>query len=84
MHYRNGREAREGDPVITADNGVPTAGTIHSLKAGSTSCNARLAIPTPGGIENRYVTIGECHHAEDALAAVEPNDQLTPLTAPTE
>lgn len=48
------------------------AGTLHSLMPGSTSCNAQLAVPLPGGVKDYCVTVGNCYHAEDALNALEP------------
>ncbi len=71
MHYKNNREAHEGDPAITVSYGTAIAGKLHSLMAGNTSCNAQIAYPTMGGIGNTCVTIGECYHAADAFAAIE-------------
>ena len=73
MHYKNGREAISGDPVILKDfAGNTIVGTIHSLNAGSVSCNATVAVVVPGGV-NQFscVTVGECYHAEDALVALD-------------
>ncbi len=71
MHFKNGRLAAEGDPVISHQYNRVVAGTLHSLSEGSTTCNAILARPVPGGIDQRSVTVGDCYHAEDAFAAVE-------------
>jgi hypothetical protein len=73
MHYKNGRPANNGDPVIHKFNGTATviAGVLHSTMPGSTSCNGQIAFPIPGGVANWCVTVGECFHAEDALGAVE-------------
>ena len=69
MHYANGREAKEGDFAIVADdNGKVKAGQIHSIASSSvTTCNCRMVVPIPGGIENHYCTLGNMYHAEDAL-----------------
>lgn len=71
MHYRNGREAKTGDPVITMQNGKAIAGTIYQLNESSTACNAMVAYPIPGGASHAYVTVGECFHAEDAMYLME-------------
>ncbi len=72
MHYKNGREARYGDPVIVKDyNGNITAGVIHNLRAAQT-CNCDVATLVPGGVTNLTCrTVGELYHAEDALKAIE-------------
>ncbi len=73
MHYKNGREAKEGEPVIcTGYNGQITVGKIHSLVA-ATTCNATVAEPVMGGVQQLTCrTVGEMYHAEDAFAALEP------------
>lgn len=73
MHYINGREAREGDPVIIRHiyNGLKVrAGVIHNLVATSSTCNGTVSVPVPGGYQTFCVTLGkEVLHAEDAAAA---------------
>lgn len=68
MHYKNGREAKTGDPVIVKDYNKVIAGIIHSLNEGATSCNGQVAYATMGGMTNACVSVGDCFHAEDALA----------------
>jgi hypothetical protein len=61
MHYKNGREAKLGDPVICKDNlGAITVGKISSISASST-CNANVVTVIMGGIETLSCrTLGEC------------------------
>lgn len=69
MHYRNGREAKPGDPVVVLPSypGHPTlTGIVHSLNPGAQSCNGRLAQVTPS---DQYVNIGDCLHADDVAVA---------------
>jgi hypothetical protein len=67
MHYGNGRKAVEGDAVVAHDgNGKVFAGTLHSIQPAATSCNARVATPVPGGVDQNYVTLSNCYHANDA------------------
>ena len=74
MHYKNGNEAREGDPAICRpdkDRSYTLAGKLHTLKPGLISCNAQLAVPIVGGVNNMCVTVGDCYHAADAYEAMD-------------
>ncbi|MHB8440417.1 MAG: hypothetical protein ACYDD4_14850 [Acidimicrobiales bacterium] len=44
MHYKNGREAKIGDPVIgkVYNQAGPVAGTLVSLTLGSDNCSAQV------------------------------------------
>lgn len=71
MHYKNGREAKNGDPimVIPKHGGKPMTGILYDAKAGNDYCNGRIAQtasndPTPN--------LAECLHLEDALALLHP------------
>jgi hypothetical protein len=66
MHYRNGREAKNGDKVVLFDtySGI-RSGILYDAKAGNDTCNGRLAIisgndPCPN--------MADCLHAEDVQA----------------
>ena len=64
MHYKNGREAKAGDIVVSlADNVI---GILHSVSAQSTTCNGRLATRGPN---DPYVTLSECAHIDDVKSA---------------
>src|SRR5208283_4662383 len=75
MHYRNGRQAQEGDPVIGETykgSGVIIAGKIHGLLPGQTQCNCTVAVPVYGGTEQQTCrTVSDFYHAADAFAAIE-------------
>jgi hypothetical protein len=73
MHYKNGREAKSGDPVIGKFGYPPKLeiGVIHSLNADYTTCNCSMAVIMPGAVANTCVTVGELYHAEDAFGAME-------------
>lgn len=68
MHYKNGRAAKAGDKVINLSHGL--SGVLHTVGAGSTTCNGRLA---PISQNDPYVTIGECLHLDDVAAATVPD-----------
>ena len=73
MHYKNGREAKTGDPVI-GRFGYPVGincGILHSLIPGCDACNANVATPGIGMVNQACVTVGELYHAEDAFGAME-------------
>ena len=70
-HYKNGREAREFDPVIGTDcGGNSVYGRIYNINTQSETCNAMLANTIPGGTLPVYVTLDECFHAQDAYDCI--------------
>ena len=79
MHYKNNREAKEGDPVIIKEYNNVYAGKLHSLNPGTNSCNAQIAYPIMGGFGNICVTVRNCYHAEDAFNAMENNREQQEL-----
>lgn len=70
MHYKNGREAKDGDFAI--DSVSRKAGIVKNCSAQSDRCNAHLYYPQFGGTTYTTVTLGECYHVDDAVAALEP------------
>lgn len=71
MHYKNGREALSGDPVIAKLYSEVVAGTIYRLNPSATSCNGMVAIPIPGGTRLESVNVQELYHAEDAFKSID-------------
>ena len=71
MHYKNHREAHEGDPVVGLNYAKVVAGTLHTINASASSCNGRIAVTVPGGVEQLYCNIGDIFHAEDAFKSVD-------------
>ena len=63
MHYRNGREAKNGDKVIqlTMDGAaVVAAGILFDAKPGNTFCNGTIAaLPGTGAC------LCDCIHVDD-------------------
>ena len=69
MHYKNGREAHSGEPIVTIGyNERMVTGIIHDLVPGSDSCNGMIQRVLGQPLS---VTVGQCYHVEDALAAIE-------------
>lgn len=51
MHYKNGREAHNGDKVVIIPppgnyGATPVAGILYDAVAGNDSCNGRIAVTT--------------------------------------
>ncbi|MFZ3043884.1 MAG: hypothetical protein WA058_02120 [Minisyncoccia bacterium] len=70
MHYKNGREAKEGDKVVCIGGGMIVTGILHSVNAQSDTCNGRLA---PTSQSDPYVNIKDCLHIDDVAAAEIPD-----------
>ncbi len=62
MHYRNGREARNGDKIVKLDGGkIVSFGVLHSATPGNDYCNGNIA-----AITNDYgACMCDCLHVDD-------------------
>ena len=66
MHYRNGREAKNGDKIIRL-NGIGTIeafGVLHSAEAGNDYCNGNIAVVQGA---NEYACMCDCLHVDDLV-----------------
>jgi len=71
MHYKNGREAHNGDKVILIPSyGSPKIGILYNATAGIDSCNGNLALIGPN---DPCPNLAECLHLDDVLKAL-PKD----------
>jgi hypothetical protein len=64
MHYRNGREAKNGDKIVQIENGViKNVGVLHDAQPGNDYCNGQI-LPTsyPGPVAACLI---DCLHADD-------------------
>ena len=79
MHYRNGREAKNGDKVIHVETyyGTPLVGILYDAVAGNDTCNGRLAMTT---LNDPCPNLHECLHVEDALEAIRESESYNPKT----
>ena len=67
MHYRNGREAKNGDKVVMfPGNGAPVAGILYDAVAGNDYCNGKIAPTSPN---DPWPNLREVLHADDVKAA---------------
>lgn len=64
MHYRNGREAKNGDRVVqlTFDGKIAGVGILYDAVAGNDYCNGNVASIQTNGTG---ACIVDCLHADD-------------------
>jgi hypothetical protein len=69
MHYRNGREAKNGDKVVMLDGngGVTAFGVLHGATPGSDYCNGSIA---PVQATNAGACLCDCLHVDDVAAVL--------------
>lgn len=76
MHYKNGREAKNGDKIVIIPDpkygGTPAVGILYDAKPGNDHCNGKLA---PISASDRCPDLKECLHLDDVLRAL-PVDVL--------
>lgn len=71
MHYKNGREAKIGDKVVTKDYaGNPISGIVGHANTQSNSWNLYIYPMRP--IDQQRVTASECLHIDDVLPVTKP------------
>ena len=73
MHYKNGREAKNGDKVMLIPsyiNGAPVVGILYDATAGNDYCNGKIAPILPN---DPMPNLKECLHLDDALSALNRN-----------
>ena len=68
MHYRNGREAKNGDIVLSLSGSssqiINALGVLHSATPGNDYCNGLIApVAGPTG-----ACLCDCLHVDDVLA----------------
>ena len=68
MHYKNGREAKNGDKVVLIPSyGSPVIGILYDAKVGNDYCNGSIAPIKPGDL---CPNLAECLHLDDVLKAL--------------
>lgn len=67
MHYRNGREAKNGDKMVKLnDSGQIVAfGVLHSATPGNDYCNGNIAVIQQ---PNDYACMVDCLHIDDVAS----------------
>lgn len=69
MHYRNGREAKNGDKIVKLDEigHVVAFGVLHSAVPGNDYCNGNIAIIQPA---NDYACLVDCLRVDDLASVI--------------
>lgn len=68
MHYRNGREAKNGDKIVKLEGGrVVSFGVLHSARPGNDYCNGYIATIQ---IPNDYACMVDCLHIDDVAEII--------------
>jgi hypothetical protein len=77
MHYRNGREAKNGDTVVQLemDGGKPVAvGQLVNAVPGNDTCNGQIVVTGSSAGYGAAVVIGaclcDCLHVEDVTSVL--------------
>lgn len=67
MHYRNGREAKNGDKIVQlgTDGKINAVGILHGAKPGNDYCNGAIA---PIQCANTTACLSDCLNLEDVTA----------------
>jgi hypothetical protein len=82
MHYKNGREAKNGDKVVLLGNQYrPTvSGILYDATAGNNDCNGRIATVTAN---DPCPDLKECMRADDVLDCVNEIERAKAATKTT-
>ena len=77
MHYKNGRQALSGDPVIARDcNGRTISGVIRILRLDKIlNCDV-AAVIIDGAAQYDCRNVPDMYHAEDAFVAIDKIIQI--------
>lgn len=63
MHYRNGREAHNGDKIVRLNGGkVEAFGVLHSATPDNDYCNGNIAVVQSA---TEYACMCDCLHIDD-------------------
>ncbi len=69
MHYRNGREAKNGDKIVKLEGGKVVAyGVLHSAVPGNDYCNGNIAIVQP---TTEGACMVDCLHVDDVATVLD-------------
>lgn len=69
MHYRNGREAKNGDKIIGMLSGkVDAVGTLRDATPGNDYCNGYIQIGHEPSASDPIACMCDCLHVDDVMA----------------
>lgn len=70
MHYKNGRPAKNGDPIVSLPpytGAQPVVGFLYAAAPGNDACNGRIAVAHPS---DTYANLSECLHIDDVKSVL--------------
>lgn len=67
MHYKNGREAKNGDKVALITDYGAAIGILYDATAGNDYCNGKIAVIAPN---DPCPNLKECLHIDDVRLAL--------------
>ena len=71
MHYRNGREAKNGDKIVQLNGGqIESFGVLHSAEPGNDYCNGSIAVVQTA---NQMACMVDCLHVDDVAELLAEN-----------
>lgn len=71
MHYRNGREAKNGDKIVKLEGGKIVAfGMLQDAVHGNDYCNGSIVVVQQA---NDYACMRDCLHIEDVSELLSEN-----------
>lgn len=69
MHYRNGREAKNGDRILSLMNGnVTAAGILRDATPGDDYCNGYVQVGYEPSPSDPIACMCDCLHSDDVMA----------------
>jgi hypothetical protein len=75
MHYKNGREAKNGDKVMLIPSyGPPVIGILYDAVAGNDYCNGRIAPISPS---DPSPNLKDVLHFDDVMYTLSLQEEIT-------
>lgn len=68
MHYRNGREAKNGDQIICLDMPYNKAGVLRDATPGDDYCNGYIQLSFLPSSNDPVACMCDCLHVDDLTA----------------
>jgi hypothetical protein len=69
MHYRNGREAKNGDKIVLLAGGnIAAVGVLRDAVAGNDYCNGYVQIGRESSTTDPIACMCDCLHNDDVAA----------------
>ena len=69
MHYRNGREAKNGDKIVgMLYGGIDAVGVLRDATPGNDYCNGYIQIGREPSVSDPVACMCDCLHVDDVMA----------------